>query len=209
MARSGIRRVRDKDAKQRALLDAAAEVFSEFGYEGAFTKEIARRAGCSEALIFRYFGDKQGIFERVVARDSSAATQRGEARLSVQYPDRFSEYIEDLFEVRMPRGRDDGRVKQWDTAARALTDEEFARRIIAPVHNERIDIITAGIRRYQELGQVSAEIDPEVLAEIVGNLANITVILGPRMFGTPRRAVRKAIRLAAKVLAAGARPAST
>ncbi|MGA8546442.1 MAG: TetR/AcrR family transcriptional regulator, partial [Mycobacterium sp.] len=62
------RRVRDKDGKQRALLEAAAEVFAEAGYAAAATKEIARRADCSEAMLFHYFGDKQGIFEQVVTR---------------------------------------------------------------------------------------------------------------------------------------------
>ncbi len=50
-------------ARTRAtLLDAAAEVFAERGYEGAGVDEIARAAGVSVGSIYSHFGSKQNLF---------------------------------------------------------------------------------------------------------------------------------------------------
>jgi AcrR family transcriptional regulator len=195
-------RVRDKEGKQRALLQAAADVFAELGYEAGHTREIARRAECSESLIFRYFGDKQGLFEHLVEQQAREAIERGEARIGDRYPDTFAEYVEALFEARLP---ENNLVRQWDIAARALTDEDFARRNIVPIHEARNLVIEAGVRHYQAGGQISSQIDPGALAEIVANLVNVTVILGPKLFCTERPAVDRAIRLATELLASGVR----
>ncbi len=48
------------------ILDAAARVMREQGVAHATTKEIARAAGCSEALLYRHFDDKQGLFMAVL-----------------------------------------------------------------------------------------------------------------------------------------------
>jgi AcrR family transcriptional regulator len=48
------------------LLDAAREVFATRGFRGARTKEIADKAGVSEALLYRHFGSKAGLFEEAI-----------------------------------------------------------------------------------------------------------------------------------------------
>jgi AcrR family transcriptional regulator len=48
------------------LLDAAREVFALRGFRGARTKEIADKAGVSEALLYRHFGSKAGLFEEAI-----------------------------------------------------------------------------------------------------------------------------------------------
>ncbi|APU13429.1 MULTISPECIES: TetR/AcrR family transcriptional regulator [Actinoalloteichus] len=48
------------------ILDAAARVMREEGLAKTTTKEIARAAGCSEALLYKHFADKQEIFVRVL-----------------------------------------------------------------------------------------------------------------------------------------------
>jgi AcrR family transcriptional regulator len=50
------------------LLNAALEVFASRGYAGSTTREIARRAGVSEGLLFRHFGTKVALFEEAVVR---------------------------------------------------------------------------------------------------------------------------------------------
>jgi TetR/AcrR family transcriptional regulator len=48
------------------LLEAALNVFSEKGFDGATTKEIAARAGVTEAIIFRHFPTKQALYQAVL-----------------------------------------------------------------------------------------------------------------------------------------------
>ena len=49
--------------RREQILDAACELFAEFGYSGATTKQLAEKVGCSEAIIFRIFPTKEAIFE--------------------------------------------------------------------------------------------------------------------------------------------------
>ena len=52
--------------KEIRIINAAINAFSEKGFEGTRTKEIAQRAGIAEGTIFRYFPTKDAILERMV-----------------------------------------------------------------------------------------------------------------------------------------------
>jgi len=60
------RRPYDAQASREALLDAAAELFDERGFERATTREIGERAGVDPALIARYFDSKEGLYLAVL-----------------------------------------------------------------------------------------------------------------------------------------------
>lgn len=53
------------------ILDAATEVFSQYGYEAASLQEIVSRAGGSLATLYRLFGNKEGLFQAVIERKST------------------------------------------------------------------------------------------------------------------------------------------
>lgn len=60
------RRRRTRDAVDCSIRDAARQLFADRGYGGTTTREIARLADVSETLLFRYYGDKAGLFHAVV-----------------------------------------------------------------------------------------------------------------------------------------------
>jgi AcrR family transcriptional regulator len=61
-------RVRDKDAKIACIIDATASLIEANGYANATTREIARAAGVSNGLVFKYFPDgKPDIVKAIVA----------------------------------------------------------------------------------------------------------------------------------------------
>jgi AcrR family transcriptional regulator len=62
------RRRRNPQASRRAILDAAEELFSARGYDGASLGEIGRRAGTSSALPAYFFGGKDGLYRAVLER---------------------------------------------------------------------------------------------------------------------------------------------
>jgi AcrR family transcriptional regulator len=67
--RNGPARVYMKaDDRRESILRAAIHVFVERFYAGATTAEIAKAAGCNEALIFRHFGTKLGLFVATMER---------------------------------------------------------------------------------------------------------------------------------------------
>lgn len=59
------RRPGGEDTKA-ALLEAASEVFSEQGFEGATVRAIAKRAGVDPAMVNHWFGGKDGLFAKAV-----------------------------------------------------------------------------------------------------------------------------------------------
>lgn len=64
---TGAPRTRRSTSEVRVLLlDAARECFEEKGYHATSTREIAQRAGVTEPMLFRHFGNKATLFERSV-----------------------------------------------------------------------------------------------------------------------------------------------
>lgn len=52
----------NKEDRQKQILESALKVFTEKGYNGATTQEIAKAADISEVTLFRHFNSKQEIF---------------------------------------------------------------------------------------------------------------------------------------------------
>lgn len=52
--------------RRHQILKVATELFASKGYEGATTREIARRAKVNEAIIFRHFATKEDLYWAVI-----------------------------------------------------------------------------------------------------------------------------------------------
>jgi AcrR family transcriptional regulator len=63
---------------RETILDAAAQVMREKGLARATTKEIARTAGYSEALLYKHFADKQEIYLAVLQERAGGLTDARE-----------------------------------------------------------------------------------------------------------------------------------
>lgn len=59
-------RPRDSVATREALLTAARDLFATVGYDGTTVRAVADRAGVNQALLFRYFGNKEGLFGEAI-----------------------------------------------------------------------------------------------------------------------------------------------
>jgi AcrR family transcriptional regulator len=62
---TGVPRRSTKEIRLR-LIEAAGAEFRKFGFAGATTAAIARRAGTTEAQLFRAFKSKEGLFREAV-----------------------------------------------------------------------------------------------------------------------------------------------
>src|SRR5437773_10794557 len=52
--------------RRSQILAAALEVFAERGFHGTRTRELAERAGVSEALLFRHFPTKDALIRAIL-----------------------------------------------------------------------------------------------------------------------------------------------
>src|SRR3990172_2332194 len=57
---------RPREQREREILAAAREVFSERGFAGASVAEIARRADVAEATVYQCFAGKQDLLVQVL-----------------------------------------------------------------------------------------------------------------------------------------------
>jgi AcrR family transcriptional regulator len=77
--------------RQAGIIAAAASLFAERGFTGTTTKEIARAARCSEALVFKHFPTKRALYAAILAEKApfsellaavdEAAQKRDDARV--------------------------------------------------------------------------------------------------------------------------------
>ena len=150
----------DSTTRER-LLDAAAEVFCERGYEGTTVAEVARRAGLTTGAIYANFKDKAELLLQTIERGSAKAVVDLEAarEAGVSAADRLL-----MMGRRMIANQDwvDQRLfVEMFTAARR--DPDVGRRVadtLAAMEHE-IDRL---MERAQADGDVAGRWDPAVLA---------------------------------------------
>jgi len=65
---------REPDAK-RKILEAAVTEYADRGRDGVRLEHVAERAGVNKALVYRYFGDRDGLFLAAM-RDTFASRER-------------------------------------------------------------------------------------------------------------------------------------
>jgi len=56
--------------RRASIIRAAASIFGEKGFSGTKTREIAARAGVSEALIFQHFPSKEDLYAAILTEKS-------------------------------------------------------------------------------------------------------------------------------------------
>lgn len=81
-------RLRAADRRQQ-ILAVASGLFARQGFNGTTTKEIAARAGVTEALIFRHFPSKEDLYWAVIEAkiEDNSPLERMQARLAAKGTD--------------------------------------------------------------------------------------------------------------------------
>ena len=60
--------------KQQKILAVALQLFADQGYAATSTSKVAKAAGVSEGLIFRHFGNKEGLLAAIMEYCGEIAT---------------------------------------------------------------------------------------------------------------------------------------
>jgi len=82
--------------KQENILKAALMLFATQGYAATSTNKVAKAAGVSEGLIFRHFGNKEGLLNAILEMASAAMQQKMAAVVMASDP---KEILSKLFEM--------------------------------------------------------------------------------------------------------------
>ena len=71
-------RERERERAREEILEAAAHLFAQSGYDGVGMKEIASRAGISVGMLYNHFEGKEDIFRALLERYVSGIHERGD-----------------------------------------------------------------------------------------------------------------------------------
>ncbi|WP_221585308.1 TetR/AcrR family transcriptional regulator [Microbacterium sp. G2-8] len=96
----------DTEATRRRLLDAGVRQFAAHGYAGTSMDAIGRDSGVNKERVYRYFGDKRGLFSAVLARELSGLLDGADVHgTGVEAVAEFAGWMFDRFEERptLPR----------------------------------------------------------------------------------------------------------
>lgn len=83
------------------ILDAAAELFAERGYEGVSMRDIARVVGVTQANLYYHFAGKADLIEATLAHVFGAAAERLQAWLADHPDDQVRAFVRWLVEALM------------------------------------------------------------------------------------------------------------
>ncbi|MBI5562843.1 MAG: TetR/AcrR family transcriptional regulator [Deltaproteobacteria bacterium] len=143
------------------IVGVAMSLFAQKGFKGTTTREIAERAGISEAVIFRHFNDKDALYDAII--NARCTDVQGEPRL--------------LARIKGKEGREIFRAiasfliaehRQDDSFLRlliysALEGHELSERFINTRGLEFLEYLKRHIKALMEKG-VFRKTDPEIAA---------------------------------------------
>ena len=132
----------------RRILDAAEAEFSASGYDGTGMKAISLRAGVAQSSLHYHFGNKELLYEAVIARRAASLSASREAlleRVSLSAPDALEQIFEALYR---PNFEEEGGGKAYAMIfnSRYVSDENAANLVnkyYDPTAEKFIDAILA------------------------------------------------------------------
>lgn len=153
------RRLSAEDRRE-SIVRAAAFVFAERGFAGANTLDIAKRAGISEALIYRHFESKEALYEAVLEWLLHIQDERI-GKLFTRVPDTrayavlLRSYLENCLAMR------DGQpeaISQRVVMASLASDGKYAGTIYRRALRKRRADVAVILKRAFAAGEISGEI---------------------------------------------------
>jgi len=156
----------DQDKIYVALVDSAAEVFAEMGYETAAVADIARRARLTTGAIYNRFSGKAGLMNEVIATKLGPDSELLGINLihAIASPSPMSKQMVDELIVRLYN--DSGaNSRGLRLAARdAARHEPEVAAVVGPIQDATLDTMANSVRIAQGEGLIRSDIDAEVVA---------------------------------------------
>lgn len=153
---------------RRALIQAAALLVAEHGWDGVTTRQIARRAEVNQGLIHYHFGSKEELLH--AAFQAALRETFGEPGVALTHAPDLAEAAADVV-----RGLEPGEEVEplalfsVEAMARAARDDAVRRamrEVLAEFRERVANRIVAG----QQRGELSRELDPVGTATVLGAL---------------------------------------
>ena len=189
-------RVRDRGAREKALITAAQKLFALRGYEAATTRDIAAEAGCAEGLIHRYFHGKAGLLRELIrAHMAAEISDINHLRPAPKLEQELLQLValeldrmwaqRDFFNVIIPR---------------AIVDPALGPLLRKSGLSRRSDIIVQRLKKFDECRKLP-ECELEALADFIGMIAFMCGFMRPAVLRDAHNSARELAVTLTKMLA--------
>lgn len=149
-------------AKREEILDVALELFTQKGYDRTSVREIARLAGLSQAGLLHHFSTKEELFIEVLRRRD--VRNREEFQAGEGDPNSISR----LVSIVRNNMSQPGLVRLYVTMSAESTDvDSTARSFFVERYRSLRAEVAKDVRTKQQLGELSAELDPDAVASLL------------------------------------------
>jgi AcrR family transcriptional regulator len=163
---------RPREFSEAAALDAAMRVFWEKGYEGASLDDLTRAMDINRSSLYASFGDKEELFNKVIARYSEGpmafmheALQQPTARAVVENLLRFG--VAFLGDPTHPRG-----CLSLQGGLACGSSAEGAKRAMMGWRKQGLKQLEQRMLRAQKEGDLTRDVDAKDLARYISVVMN-------------------------------------
>lgn len=148
MFKTQAKRIEDESANtQQRLLEAAGEIFAEYGYRAATVRQICEKAGANVAAVNYYYGDKEKLYLAVLRSVPNAYAEKYPSRFGLTPGASAAELLRAYVQSLLHRVFDAGRpgwhskiiAREMVEPTRAL--DSLLEEVALPLHRELASIV--------------------------------------------------------------------
>ena len=147
-----------------SILDAARTAFAEHGFENTSVAQIARLAGISDGLLYRYFRNKRDVLNEVLRRFYERTMIDLEAIAAQERP--FAAQLEELIRRHLQTFVDDVDLCRL-FFAEVRTQTDYAVSPIRALNQRYTSIVTGLVQKAASRGEIREGIDPRLVRDLI------------------------------------------
>ena len=152
------------DERRKQILRVAIRLFSERGFSGTTTKEIAKAAGVSEAMVFRHYATKQALYNAILdhkACESSGIDPLELAREAMTKDDDAELFYQLMLNALKHHERDTDFMRLLFHSA--LEGHELAEMFVGQNIVPLYELLSEYIAKRQKDGAIRKDLNPRVI----------------------------------------------
>lgn len=155
--------------RRTMILDAARGLFARQGYHGTSIGDIARDAGCAEALLYRHFPSKQALLAAVLAEGGRTVRAEIDRALAAAGDDPFGVLLGSMGRRRSAVDMEDS-LRVRSLAVSMVHEPEIRESLEAHVTAFR-SLVAAAALTSQRNGHLRDDVGYEQIAALVGGIS--------------------------------------
>jgi len=172
-----------KESTTSIILKAAEKIFEQKGFEAASTLEIAKKAGLNKSLIFHHFKNKESLWKAVKANLLEEHT--GKNLEQIVFPtNSFKAFLRSFITFRFELYENNptlSRLISWQRLEKSKDEIEG----VGP--KDSLNLISH-IKEFQEVGEVRANLDPEMVSYFIMTSTSMPFMDVPDFFKNSKNA---------------------